>query len=170
VNPATSLPLSLNNVASRNLPIPPHSPPLRPLPRPLHTRNQRHQYPRTAFSSRQSEYRVHRVSLINLNATQGTWFYVGLGNCGEWNKDSDWIVALAESTYAHGSHCNKVSSSHRRARTRRRAARPHACACVVIAFLIFFLMADQIFFNLPLIEGAYFVRGKDRCSYRSRFL
>ncbi|KII88439.1 hypothetical protein PLICRDRAFT_140676 [Plicaturopsis crispa FD-325 SS-3] len=36
----------------------------------------------------------------------GTWFNVGLGNCGKTNKDSDWIVALPTSDYASGSHCD----------------------------------------------------------------
>ncbi|KZT23541.1 hypothetical protein NEOLEDRAFT_1179989 [Neolentinus lepideus HHB14362 ss-1] len=38
---------------------------------------------------------------------QGTWFNVGLGNCGEYNQDSDLIVALDTATYNSGSHCNK---------------------------------------------------------------
>ncbi|KAF9265869.1 hypothetical protein L218DRAFT_997246 [Marasmius fiardii PR-910] len=39
---------------------------------------------------------------------RGTWFYVGLGNCG-WNSvDTDWVVALATySTYDGGSHCGR---------------------------------------------------------------
>ncbi|TFK51103.1 hypothetical protein OE88DRAFT_1660412 [Heliocybe sulcata] len=38
---------------------------------------------------------------------RGTWFNVGLGNCGKYNKDSDLIVALDTATYNSGSHCDK---------------------------------------------------------------
>ncbi|KII95727.1 hypothetical protein PLICRDRAFT_170337 [Plicaturopsis crispa FD-325 SS-3] len=41
------------------------------------------------------------------NSGQGTWFEVGLGNCGKTSVDSDHIVALATSKYASGAHCNK---------------------------------------------------------------
>jgi hypothetical protein len=30
---------------------------------------------------------------------RGTWFNVGLGNCGKWNKDSDAIVAISKQRY-----------------------------------------------------------------------
>lgn len=30
---------------------------------------------------------------------RGTWFNVGLGNCGKWNKDSDAIVAISKRRY-----------------------------------------------------------------------
>jgi len=38
---------------------------------------------------------------------RGTWFNVGLGNCGKMNKPSDLIVALATKTYADGVHCDQ---------------------------------------------------------------
>lgn len=38
---------------------------------------------------------------------RGTWFNVGLGNCGKENVDSDLIVALDTATYASGKHCDK---------------------------------------------------------------
>ncbi|KII95718.1 hypothetical protein PLICRDRAFT_170331 [Plicaturopsis crispa FD-325 SS-3] len=41
------------------------------------------------------------------NNGQGTWFEVGLGNCGKTSVDSDHIIALATSQYASGAHCNK---------------------------------------------------------------
>ena len=41
--------------------------------------------------------------------TQGTYFEVGLGACGKWNKDSDHIVALGTSMYqSSGGHCGQV--------------------------------------------------------------
>ncbi|RDB24397.1 hypothetical protein Hypma_008373 [Hypsizygus marmoreus] len=40
---------------------------------------------------------------------RGTWFNVGLGNCGYIDKDSDPIVAIAKSRYdaANGGNCNQ---------------------------------------------------------------
>ncbi|KAH0586537.1 hypothetical protein J132_08247 [Termitomyces sp. J132] len=40
---------------------------------------------------------------------RGTWFHVGLGNCGYINKDSDPIVAIAKSRYDAngGANCNQ---------------------------------------------------------------
>ncbi|KAG6836559.1 hypothetical protein H0H93_006786 [Arthromyces matolae] len=38
---------------------------------------------------------------------KATWFYVGLGSCGETNVDTDYIVALNPTMYASGSHCGK---------------------------------------------------------------
>lgn len=43
--------------------------------------------------------------------TQATWFNVGLGACGYQNKDSDYIVALAQPDWDNKSHCNKVRST-----------------------------------------------------------
>ncbi|KAF7767924.1 hypothetical protein Agabi119p4_7167 [Agaricus bisporus var. burnettii] len=37
---------------------------------------------------------------------RGTWFHVGLGNCGKWNKDSDYIVAISKDLYDN----NKASN------------------------------------------------------------
>lgn len=42
---------------------------------------------------------------------QGTYFEVGLGNCGQTNVDTDMIVALATTTYASGAHCGDVRST-----------------------------------------------------------
>ncbi|RDB15327.1 hypothetical protein Hypma_004772 [Hypsizygus marmoreus] len=44
------------------------------------------------------------VTLVDLekritHVGRGTWFNVGLGNCGKVNKDSDAIVAIAKSRY-----------------------------------------------------------------------
>ncbi|KAI0057887.1 riboflavin-aldehyde forming enzyme [Artomyces pyxidatus] len=39
---------------------------------------------------------------------RGTWFDVGLGACGLYNVDSDFIVALATPDYAGGAHCNQM--------------------------------------------------------------
>ncbi|KAK7444274.1 hypothetical protein VKT23_001168 [Stygiomarasmius scandens] len=36
-----------------------------------------------------------------------TYFEVGLGNCGWQSVDTDWVVALAKSTYGDGEHCGK---------------------------------------------------------------
>ncbi|KAF7985606.1 hypothetical protein HWV62_3915 [Athelia sp. TMB] len=36
-----------------------------------------------------------------------TFFYVGQGACGEWNKDSDHIVALGANHYGSGGHCGQ---------------------------------------------------------------
>ncbi|KAG6920167.1 hypothetical protein DXG01_004935 [Tephrocybe rancida] len=38
---------------------------------------------------------------------RATYFYVGLGSCGQTNIDSDYIVALNPTTYAGGAHCGK---------------------------------------------------------------
>ena len=40
---------------------------------------------------------------------RGTYFHVGLGNCGKWNKDSDAIVAIPKSLYDKngGSNCDQ---------------------------------------------------------------
>ncbi|KAK7469366.1 hypothetical protein VKT23_003841 [Stygiomarasmius scandens] len=40
---------------------------------------------------------------------RGTWFEVGLGNCGQWSVDSDKIVAIAKSRYDanNGGNCNQ---------------------------------------------------------------
>jgi len=43
--------------------------------------------------------------------SQATWFNVGLGACGYKNKDSDFIVALAQPDWNGKSHCNKVRST-----------------------------------------------------------
>ena len=40
---------------------------------------------------------------------QGTWFDVGLGACGEWNVNSDKIVAISSQIYGSGGNCNQVS-------------------------------------------------------------
>ena len=40
--------------------------------------------------------------------SQATWFDVGLGACGYKNKNSDFIVALAQPDWNGKSHCNKV--------------------------------------------------------------
>ncbi|KAF9456936.1 RlpA-like double-psi beta-barrel-protein domain-containing protein-containing protein [Collybia nuda] len=39
---------------------------------------------------------------------EATYFNVGLGACGKFNIDRDFIVALATPTYAQGSHCDKI--------------------------------------------------------------
>ncbi|KAF5330275.1 hypothetical protein D9758_014457 [Tetrapyrgos nigripes] len=40
---------------------------------------------------------------------RGTWFEVGLGNCGKWSVDSDKIVAIAKSRYDenNGANCGQ---------------------------------------------------------------
>ncbi|KAH8093159.1 RlpA-like double-psi beta-barrel-protein domain-containing protein-containing protein [Cristinia sonorae] len=40
---------------------------------------------------------------------RGTWFNVGLGNCGQWNSNSDPIVAISKSLYDQngGSNCGQ---------------------------------------------------------------
>lgn len=40
---------------------------------------------------------------------KGTWFYPGLGACGEWDSASDFVVALATPRYGDGGNCNQVS-------------------------------------------------------------
>lgn len=40
---------------------------------------------------------------------QGTWFEVGLGACGDWNVDSDKIIAISHLRWADGGNCNQVS-------------------------------------------------------------
>ncbi|RPD62744.1 hypothetical protein L226DRAFT_568551 [Lentinus tigrinus ALCF2SS1-7] len=37
---------------------------------------------------------------------RGTWFEVGLGACGEYNVDSDKIIALSSDIYSNGKYCN----------------------------------------------------------------
>ncbi|KAJ3575674.1 hypothetical protein NP233_g951 [Leucocoprinus birnbaumii] len=43
------------------------------------------------------------------HAGRGTWFHVGLGNCGQHNVDSDLIVAIPKSLYDQNSasNCNQ---------------------------------------------------------------
>ena len=50
------------------------------------------------------------MSQYRQSATQGTWFYDGLGACGKWNTDEDKIVALSIEMYGTGGHCNQVSA------------------------------------------------------------
>ncbi|KAL9710926.1 hypothetical protein Ac2012v2_005466 [Leucoagaricus gongylophorus] len=40
---------------------------------------------------------------------RGTWFHTGQGNCGDWNVDSDHILAIPKSLYDRngGSNCNQ---------------------------------------------------------------
>ncbi|GLB45479.1 hypothetical protein LshimejAT787_2300390 [Lyophyllum shimeji] len=40
---------------------------------------------------------------------RGTWFHVGQGNCGQWNKDSDAIVAISKKRYdaSGGANCDQ---------------------------------------------------------------
>jgi len=40
---------------------------------------------------------------------RGTWYYPGLGNCGEWNTNSDLIVAIGKALYDRngGGNCNQ---------------------------------------------------------------
>ena len=38
---------------------------------------------------------------------RGTWFDVGLGACGEWNQNSDSIVAISADIYGDGGNCNE---------------------------------------------------------------
>lgn len=54
---------------------------------------------------------IHATACI-LTVRQGTWFNVGLGHCGKWNKDTDRIVAISGSLYAQngGSNCDQASS------------------------------------------------------------
>ncbi|KAN0065759.1 hypothetical protein ACQY0O_000889 [Thecaphora frezii] len=40
-------------------------------------------------------------------AGQGTYFYPGLGNCGDWNGNNDLMVAIPSSMYKGGRHCGK---------------------------------------------------------------
>ncbi|KAI0916826.1 hypothetical protein AcW2_007115 [Taiwanofungus camphoratus] len=38
---------------------------------------------------------------------RGTWFEVGLGACGDYNVDSDAIVAISHDIYGNGGNCNQ---------------------------------------------------------------
>ncbi|CAA7270522.1 unnamed protein product [Cyclocybe aegerita] len=40
---------------------------------------------------------------------RGTWFYPGLGNCGKWNNDNDFVVAIGKRLYDRnrGSNCDQ---------------------------------------------------------------
>ncbi|EIW81336.1 barwin-like endoglucanase [Coniophora puteana RWD-64-598 SS2] len=38
---------------------------------------------------------------------QGTWFNVGEGACGDWNQNSDSIVAISSDIYGDGGSCNQ---------------------------------------------------------------
>lgn len=58
------------------------------------------------FAAPASEAYGRDLSKRNFSG-RATFFYVGLGNCGDTNVDSDWIVALATSTYSNGAHCNQ---------------------------------------------------------------
>lgn len=39
---------------------------------------------------------------------QGTWFDVGLGACGDYDTNSDKIVAISSHIYGSGGNCNQV--------------------------------------------------------------
>ena len=54
---------------------------------------------------------THNTPLYPRRCVQATWFYVGLGACGVTNKDSDFIVALAQPNWGGGSNCGKVRST-----------------------------------------------------------
>jgi len=38
---------------------------------------------------------------------RGTWFDVGLGNCGDWSVNSDPVVAISIQRYGNGDNCNQ---------------------------------------------------------------
>jgi len=38
---------------------------------------------------------------------RGTWFDVGLGACGQWNVNSDFIVAISHDRWANGGNCEQ---------------------------------------------------------------
>ncbi|KAH9988526.1 RlpA-like double-psi beta-barrel-protein domain-containing protein-containing protein [Russula vinacea] len=38
---------------------------------------------------------------------KGTWYYPGLGNCGETNSASELVVAISSQIYDNGAHCLK---------------------------------------------------------------
>ncbi|KAJ3506518.1 hypothetical protein NLJ89_g6822 [Agrocybe chaxingu] len=61
------------------------------------------------------------VALISMAATvqaywgRATWYYDGVGACGGWNMNADYVVALAPSEYYNnGGHCNKMIRDTRR--------------------------------------------------------
>ncbi|KAI8978793.1 riboflavin aldehyde-forming enzyme [Trametes punicea] len=59
----------------------------------------------TAFASPVS---TAGAAQVEKRATgRGTWFNVGLGACGETNKDSDKIIAISSQIYANGAHCGE---------------------------------------------------------------
>ncbi|CAA7261997.1 unnamed protein product [Cyclocybe aegerita] len=40
---------------------------------------------------------------------RATWYYDGVGACGGWNTNTDYVVALAPSEYYNnGGHCDKM--------------------------------------------------------------
>ncbi|KAF8904119.1 RlpA-like double-psi beta-barrel-protein domain-containing protein-containing protein [Gymnopilus junonius] len=52
--------------------------------------------------------------LVNIEARltrvgRGTWYYPGLGNCGDWNTSSDLILAIGKGLYDRngGGNCNQ---------------------------------------------------------------
>jgi len=46
-------------------------------------------------------------TLVTTYSGTATWFNVGLGACGYTDKDTDFIVALAQPNWGGGSHCNQ---------------------------------------------------------------
>ncbi|KAI0262548.1 riboflavin-aldehyde forming enzyme [Gloeopeniophorella convolvens] len=60
---------------------------------------------------------------------RGTWFDVGLGACGEYNVNSDLIVALATPDYANGAHCDKKITITANGRTATALVRDECPSC-----------------------------------------
>ncbi|KAF8994921.1 RlpA-like double-psi beta-barrel-protein domain-containing protein-containing protein, partial [Cyathus striatus] len=46
-----------------------------------------------------------------------TNYYTGLGNCGAWSQDSDFIVALSTAEYNNGAHCWQHIQVHYQGKT-----------------------------------------------------
>ncbi|KAH9948828.1 RlpA-like double-psi beta-barrel-protein domain-containing protein-containing protein [Amylocystis lapponica] len=61
----------------------------------------------TAFSTPVSSNSTTLEERSSARVGRGTYFEVGLGACGEYNVDTDHIVALSHLIYSGGSHCNK---------------------------------------------------------------
>ncbi|KAF4612062.1 hypothetical protein D9613_003619 [Agrocybe pediades] len=46
-----------------------------------------------------------------------TYYHTGLGNCGAWSKDTDFIVALSTQEYNNGAHCWQHIKVHYQGKT-----------------------------------------------------
>ncbi|KAF4611936.1 hypothetical protein D9613_003897 [Agrocybe pediades] len=48
---------------------------------------------------------------------RATWYYAGIGACGDWNDDGDHIVALSPIEFAGGTKCGKMIRVHYQGRS-----------------------------------------------------
>jgi len=58
-------------------------------------------------SSRPASNFTSQLDTRTTHTGRGTWFEVGLGNCGDWNVNSDPILAISIERYGDGGNCDQ---------------------------------------------------------------